>query len=126
MSKQKPLELLVEWKRPSEAIITQGFDDAMRMADRLRDLPLGMVEALLAGSEVVEVRIVMLQRSSASAQRDGDRTESAPRTPVVEPSLWDPEAEKAASEAARASHTVEEASEATTEPKTENGLPDAS
>jgi hypothetical protein len=30
----------------------------------------------------------------------GDRTESAPRSPVVEPSLWDPEAEKAASEAA--------------------------
>jgi len=36
---------------------------------------------------------------TASAPASGDRTESAPRSPVVEPSLWGPEAEKAASEA---------------------------
>lgn len=44
----------------------------------------------------------------ASAPTSGDRTESAPRTPVVEPSLWDPEAEEAASERQGSPHTGEE------------------
>lgn len=78
------LELLVEWKRPRETLETQRFDDPMKMADRLRDLPLGMVGALFAGAEVVEVRIMMVQRR-ASAPEQGERTESAPRSPVVEP-----------------------------------------
>lgn len=67
---------------------------------------------LLAQAQISE-RIISRLRALAYPERH-------------EPSLWDPEAEKAASERQGGPHAGEEASEATAEPQTVKGLPDAS
>jgi hypothetical protein len=76
----------------TEGRIARAYE-ALEKWEEAFDPPLTNTQRCMVLNTLFELQRI---EQKASSQQDGDRTESAPRSPVVEPSLWDPEAEKAA------------------------------